>query len=117
MNARRSRLSVEFLEDRAVPAKAGGGITNPTPVGDTPAQIRHAYGFDGLYPDAVTYNQTAGLGQTIAIVMAGDQPNIVNDLKAFDKAFGLPDPAFGLPDDPRSFVKLTQTGSTTGPWP
>jgi hypothetical protein len=50
----------------------------------TPAQIRHAYGFDQLPLD--------GAGQTIAIVDAYDDPNIAWDLQTFDRAVGLPDP-------------------------
>ncbi len=55
----------------------------------TPAAIRHAYGWDN-----VTFNNGAisgdGSGQTIAIVDAYDDPNIVSDLAAFDYQFGLP---------------------------
>lgn len=67
------------------------------PAGYNPAQIRHAYGFDQL-----TGN---GAGQTIAIIDAYDDPTIANDLRAFDQAFGLPDP---------TFVKVNQKGSTGG---
>jgi subtilase family serine protease len=105
----RCRPRLERLEPRLVPAghKATGGVTNPTPVGYTPAEIRHAYGFDQIPSLAANYN-TAGAGQTIAIVMAGDHPNIASDLHVFDQTFGLPDPVF---------VKLNQNGSATGPWP
>ncbi|HKD37132.1 MAG TPA: S53 family peptidase, partial [Pirellulales bacterium] len=50
----------------------------------TPAQIRHAYGFD----------QTAwnGARQTIAIVDAYDDPTVLTDLQKFDRQFGLADP-------------------------
>ena len=97
------RLEVECLEGRAVPS-----VTNPTPVGLTPAQIQHAYGFDQIPALAGNYNNAAGYGQTVAVVMAGDHPYIQSDLHAFDQAFGLPDPAL---------VKLNQAGSSTGPWP
>jgi subtilase family serine protease len=49
----------------------------------TPAQIRHAFGFDKTW--------WSGQGQTIAIVDAYDDPNIAQDLRAFDHQFGLPD--------------------------
>ncbi len=62
----------------------------------TPAEIRQSYGFSSL-----TAN---GAGQTIAIVDAYDDPNILSDLKAFDAKYGLPDP---------SFQKVSQTGSQT----
>src|SRR6516225_8738876 len=47
------------------------------PSGYTPAQVRHAYGFD-----RITFNGVVGdgSGQTIAIVNAFDNPNIANDL-------------------------------------
>jgi subtilase family serine protease len=48
----------------------------------TPANIRHAYGFDRIA------NQ--GAGQTIAIVDAYDNPNIEADLNSFSQAYGLP---------------------------
>jgi len=55
----------------------GGG-----PAGYTPAQMRHAYGFDQSAND--------GAGQTIAIVDAFDAPNITSDLDTFSRQFGLP---------------------------
>jgi subtilase family serine protease len=55
----------------------GGNFT-----GYTPAQIRHAYGFDNL--------TGTGKGQTIAIIDAFDDPNITSDLNTFSKQFGLP---------------------------
>jgi len=53
-----------------------------SPTGISPAQIRHAYGFD------LITNQ--GAGQTIGIVDAYDDPNIEADLAVFNKTFGLP---------------------------
>lgn len=50
----------------------------------TPAQIRHAYGFD------LVANQ--GAGQTIYIVDAYNDPNISSDLATFDAKFGLAAP-------------------------
>jgi subtilase family serine protease len=52
-----------------------------TPGGISPAQIRKAYGF----PDNFT-----GAGETIALVEAGDDPNIESDLNTFSAQFGLP---------------------------
>jgi len=51
----------------------------------TPATIRKAYGFDKLPYD--------GAGQTIAIVVAYNDPNTINNLKTFDAQYGLPDPS------------------------
>jgi hypothetical protein len=73
----------------AVSPFAGPAVSGPY----TPAQIRHAYGFDQLSYD--------GAGQTIAIVDAYDNPTIANDLKAFNARFGLPD---------SPFIKVTPPG-------
>jgi hypothetical protein len=57
--------------------------------GYTPAEIRKAYGFD-----QVTFGNGTiaadGAGQTIAIVDAFNDPNIVSDLNVFSTRFGLP---------------------------
>jgi hypothetical protein len=67
----------------------------------TPAQIRHAYGFD-----QVTFSPAAipgdGRGQAIAIVTAYDDPSIYADLQTFDAKYGVPDPV--------TFSKLTPQG-------
>lgn len=85
----------------AIPLSSAG------PSGKTPAQIRHAYGFDGI-----TFNNGTvvgdGNGTTIAIVDAFDDPNIANDLHQFDVQFGLPDPVF---------TKVDQNGGTAYPAP
>lgn len=52
------------------------------PRGLSPAQVRHAYGFDNI--------AAQGAGQTIAIVDAYDDPNIASDLNVFKRQFGLP---------------------------
>src|SRR5439155_1558065 len=56
----------------------GGG----SPAGYSPAQIRHAYGFDQLTRD--------GTGITIGIIDAYDDPTIQSDLNTFSTQFGLP---------------------------
>lgn len=53
-----------------------------TPAGYSPTQVRHAYGFDALSQN--------GLGVTIAIVDAFDDPNIQSDLDTFSTQYGLP---------------------------
>jgi hypothetical protein len=77
--------------------------STPGPTGYTPAQVRHAYGFD-----QINFGGAAGdgTGQTIAIVDAYDDPTLASDLVQFDRAFGLPDPAF---------QKVNQTGGSTPP--
>jgi subtilase family serine protease len=76
----------------------------------TPTQMRHAYGFDQISFGSITGN---GSGETIAIVDAYDDPNLVSsnspsfltsDLHIFDKQYNLPDP---------QFIKLNQTGGTS----
>src|SRR4051794_18148555 len=62
-----------------------------SPVGLTPARVRHAYGLDRIKFGNVNGD---GAGQTIAIVDAYDAPTALRDLQTFDRAFGLPDPAF-----------------------
>jgi streptogramin lyase len=75
-----------------------------TPFGDTPAQIRHAYGFDHI----ILSNGVPGdgSGQIIGIVDAYDDPTIGGDLHAFDLQFGLPDPVL---------TKVNQSGGTQYP--
>jgi hypothetical protein len=115
-------LQTEQLEDRLVPSSAtlapavhtnfqllhpSGGASpasSPGPVGFSPAQIRHAYGFDQVAFGSV---QGDGSGQTIAIIDAYDDPNIGNDLATFDQAFGLAPPP--------SFTKVNQYGGTAFP--
>lgn len=102
----------------ATPASAGAPVafhpnyvqlshlssTSPSGQGLTPSQIRHAYGLDQVTFGSV---QGDGSGQTIAIIDAYNSPTIVQDLHAFDLAFGLPDPP--------SFRVVSQTGSTSLP--
>jgi subtilase family serine protease len=107
---------VERLETRdllsagvATPAsllKAAAGhstLSTPYPAGYSPAQIRHAYGFDQINFGNVPGD---GTGTTIAIVDAFDNPNIAEDLRQFDLAFQLPDPLF---------TKVNQDGGTKLP--
>ncbi|HEV3437160.1 MAG TPA: S53 family peptidase [Gemmata sp.] len=85
-------LSVEQLEDRTVPSIF------------TPTQIQEAYGFNQIaFSTSRGTIDGNGAGQTIAIVDAYDDPNIVSDLQTFDRAFGLPDPP--------SFTIMKQSGT------
>jgi subtilase family serine protease len=58
------------------------GFLRTSPTGLTPAQVRHAYGFDQI--------TGTGAGQTIAIVDAFGSATIQNDLDVFCDTFGLP---------------------------
>jgi hypothetical protein len=81
--------------------------------GLVPSQVRAAYGVNQIEVGSVVGN---GAGQTIAIVDAFDDPNLLSstnskfdtsDLHQFDLEFGLPDPP--------SFLKLDQNGGTNYP--
>ncbi len=92
----------------ASPAFAAG---SNGPIGYSPDQVRSAYGIND-----VSFAGTAGdgTGQTIAIVVAYDDPDFVStgaagfatsDLHEFDQQFGIADPP--------SFTKVDQNGSAT----
>ena len=80
---RRSRLAsrprLERLDDRCVLSAV------------TPAQLDAAYGLSAITFSNGTVKGT-GEGQTIAIVDAYTDPNIVNDLKSFDALYNLSNP-------------------------
>ncbi|HEV3142678.1 MAG TPA: S53 family peptidase [Gemmataceae bacterium] len=74
----RAQLQLERLESRAVPAYL------------TPAQVRHAYGFDQIQFSANGKTVAGdGSGQIIAIVTAFNVPNIASDLDTFDSTFSI----------------------------
>jgi hypothetical protein len=108
LHEHKSRLALEFLEDRtllsafsqslALPgyilyhAAGTTTISSTQPVGYTPAQIYHAYAFDQItLPGGM---KADGSNTTIAIVDAYDDPEIADDLHRFDLQFDLPDPTF-----------------------
>jgi subtilase family serine protease len=107
------KCAIEMLESRCFLSAQGvatpqfqiihpASVTNPDPIGFTPAQIRAAYGFD-----QVVYT---GAGQTIAIIDAYNDPNIVADAATFSRQFGLP--LFNVAGGPTLRVE-SQAGSTT----
>jgi subtilase family serine protease len=75
---------ISFMRPRyAIHTTAPSGQSGPPPSSAfTPAQVRHAYGFD------LIANQ--GAGQTIGIVDAYDDPKAESDLAVFNAQFGLP---------------------------
>ncbi|MGO8752140.1 MAG: Ig-like domain repeat protein, partial [Thermoguttaceae bacterium] len=84
-----------------------------TAPGVTPTQMRDAYGVDSITIGSLVGD---GAGQTIAIIGAYDDPDLVSstnpgfsssDLHLFDEQMGLPDPP--------SFLKLDQDGGTNYP--
>jgi subtilase family serine protease len=85
-------------------------LSSPTgTVAYSPAQIRTAYGMGGLGLD--------GTGQTIAIVVAYDDPSIYQSLDAFDSQFGVAATGNSLYEQygPASafLTVLNQAGQTT----
>ena len=77
------------------------------PSGLSPTQVRQAYGVN-----QITFQNGKiagnGSGQTIALVVAYNDPNIGSDLSQFDHEYGLPNPP--------SFTKYVETGlSQTNP--
>ena len=73
-----------------------------------PDQLRAAYGIQPLLDRGIT-----GAGRTIVIVAAYAPPGIDEDLKKFDRAFGLPDPQLRIvapqgavwdPNDPNQLL-------------
>ncbi len=124
------RLQIEMLEDRTLPAGIAPtyipyapahhivpaqGSATPLTGSFSPAQIATAYGIS-----AISFNggiTGTGAGQTIAIIDAYDNPDLVSssasnfatsDLHTFDVEYGLPEPA-GF------FTKVNQSGGTSYP--
>ncbi len=75
----------------------------------TPAQIVNAYGVNGIYFNGVVGN---GAGQTIAIIDAYNDPDIISDANKFSTQFGLTQ--FNGSGEPTLTV-LSETGTTTLP--
>src|ERR1700722_13082922 len=69
------------------PIKPQAGSSSPS--GETPAQIRQAYGFNQISFSNGSVAGT-GAGETIAIVDAYDDPSIASDVSVFDQQFSLP---------------------------
>jgi subtilase family serine protease len=73
---------IAFMRPQYFRRESAANLSAPPTSAFTPAQIRHAYGFDKVT------NQ--GAGQTIGIVDAYDDANAEADLGVFSKRFGLP---------------------------
>ncbi len=74
----------------------------------TPSQVQTAYGVNLISFNGIVGN---GAGQTIAIVDAYNDPNIVSDTATFNTRFGLPQFNSGGP----TFQVLNENGGTTLP--
>jgi len=115
---RTRKLALEQLEPRQVLSAstlANSSLVTPhllvvpsasssTVSGLSPAQVKSAYGFNGITFGTVPGD---GAGTTIAIVDAYNNPNIVSDLATFDSQFSLAAPP--------SFKVVNQTGGTSLP--
>src|ERR671934_163324 len=74
-----------------------------SPTGLSPSRIKSAYSFPT--------GNTAGSGETIAIVDAYDDPTVENDLAVFSSEYGLP----SCTSSNGCFTKVDQTGGTSYP--
>ncbi len=109
----RAAFALEFLESRTL-LSAASSITIVPNIemapqasisgfqGYSPQQIKSAYGFSNISFGNITGD---GSGQTIAIVDAYNDPNILADLHVFDQKFSI--------SDPPSFKQVSQTGGST----
>ena len=81
-------------------------------VGFTPAEIRHAYGFDKVFFKSGGQEVPGdGQGTTIALFESGDTPGLIDDLDIFDAAFGLPNLTPAVPGGPQPATPtLTKIG-------
>jgi Subtilase family len=90
----------------------------PALVGFTPAQIRHAYGFDKVFFQSGGQEIPGdGRGMTIALFEVGDTPGLIDDLHIFDSAFGLPDLTSWLPGYPQPTTPSLETIGVGGQLP
>jgi PKD domain len=85
----------------AKPYRLGDGAASSGPAeGLTPEDLASAYSYDPT---------SGGIGQTVAIVDAYDDPDIESDLASFDSYYGLP----ACTSANGCFKKVGQTGSTS----
>jgi hypothetical protein len=113
-NRHTKSLRIEPLEDRSLLSVATAALTDGA-TAYFPEQIRHAYGIDSIVSGTAAGD---GEGQTIAIITAYNNPNLVDstdaafstsDLYKFDH-----DSRVNLADPP-SFIKLDQSGGKDYP--
>ena len=83
-----------------IPGSSPTVLDSTSPIGYTPQQIRHAYGFDQI--------PLNGAGMTIAIIDPCHDPNALSDLQQFDRHVE----AQVIPDPP-SFTQVNEFGQTS----
>ncbi len=89
----RALLSASPLSDLTAQPLISPMATNTAPSGYTPGRSACAYGFDQIaFTTSTGAVSGTGAGQTIAIVDAYNDPNIVNDLSEFDSEFDVAAP-------------------------
>ncbi|MGO9961445.1 MAG: hypothetical protein ACLP50_36640 [Solirubrobacteraceae bacterium] len=87
-------------------ALASAPASAPEPAAGTPAYLQQAYDLSAL-------SQTAGTGDTVAIVDAYDDPNAESDLAAYRANYGLP----ACSTVNGCFEKVNESGGTSYPAP
>jgi hypothetical protein len=102
----------------ASPADSVGGGASNLAAPFSPANISQAYGFNDIYlsDGQGGFIKGDGAGQTIAIVIAYQQPNLAADLHAFDQQFGLSDPQLTICNQTGSTATATLPKNATGSW-
>lgn len=102
----RRMLSADLIVSPATSATPMASSSTPT--GFSPSQVRQAYGLNNItFGNGTIVGD--GSGQTIAIVVAYDNPYITSDLHIFSQTYGLPDASLQV-------VKQTASLSTNGGW-
>ena len=100
------------------PNPVGGNPVVPTsPAGFSPNQIRAAYGLPLIQNGTLPAGWT-GAGQTIAIVVAYNDPYLPSAIQQFDSEYGLPaPPSLDVLDQGGAATPLpSATGSAVGTW-
>ncbi len=84
----------------AIPSVRPAGAGSAPPEPDTPAWLQQAY-------DLTYLSQTGGVGDTVAIVDAGDDPTAESDLAVFRGTYGLP----ACSSSNGCFTKVNESGA------
>jgi hypothetical protein len=109
-----SQASVDIRVRLGINPSAGGTLSPPF----SPSAVSQAYGFNNLYipGSGGGFIKGTGAGQTIAIVIAYNQPNLVADLHNFDQVYGLSDPQITIVNQSGSTNPANLPGNPTSNW-
>ncbi len=101
----RRNLCIEQLEERVVFSL-------------TPAQLSQAYGFNNIFFPSSGGGVVAGngSGQTVAVVIPYQQPNLVSDVHTFSQKYGLPDAQITIVNQSGSTNPASLPALATGTW-